>query len=312
MEKKYIDALKELNQEYKKLYYSKEYRLGKQMMKFKYYFKTFKFKLLFTKIFKFKNKNKVFKIDNSSNETIFKDNSDYYIKPFKKFPKTAVYSVNIGGYDKLIQPLIDADNVDFYIVSDKKPNKLGKWKWLDANKYLKGMNLSNVKKARYIKTHPHLIFNDYDYSIFIDGNIRCILNISEFVNNINSKTGIAIHPHPYRDCVYKELIALDISGKGNYPQMKKQVNGYKKEGMPDKFGLFETNVLVRNHNNYLCKKLMEDWWTEIELKSERDQLSFTYVLWKNKLISNDIGIIWDSIKNNPYVQVIDHLEEYEK
>lgn len=311
-ENNYQDALETLNMEYKKLHNSREYRLGKKTLKFEYYLKHFKFITLLYKLIKLREKKYVFTEDKASNELLFKDNELYRLNNYNG-EKVAVYTVNIGGYDNLIQPLIKEDNVDYYLVSDKKPDYLGIWKWIDANKYTKDLNLSNVKKARYIKTHPHLIFKNYKYSIFIDGNIRCISNISHYINNINKKTKIAIHPHPYRDCVYKELISLKKNGgKGNYKQMKRQIEIYKKEGMPKLFGLFETNVFIREHNDINCIKIMEEWWNEIYDKSERDQLSFTYVLWKNGYCVNDVGVIYDSIKNNPSVQVVDHLEIYEK
>ncbi len=249
--------------------------------------------------------------DNYSNEVIFKNNELFQSNDYNN-EKIAIYIVNIGGYDELLQPLIKSNNCDYYIVSDKKPKELGCFNWIDANKYLPNIKLTNVKKARYLKLHPHLLFKDYTYSIFIDGNVKCIDDISCFVNNINKTTKIAIHPHPCRDSIYSEIVSLKISGKGNYKTMKKQVSEYRKEKMPDHYGLFETNVLVRKHNDDNCIKIMEQWWNEIEIKSERDQLSFTYVLWKNGYNANDIGVICDSIKNNSKVLVIDHLEEYEK
>lgn len=307
----YEDALEELNKDYLNLYDSEEYRVGRKFLIIKYYLKKFKFVTLFKKIYRSKMKNKNSIKNNFDNDTLFKDNQ-IYIENSYNGEKVAIYTVNIGGYDTVLQPIIKSENVDYFYVSDKKPSNLGKWEWIDANKFIKDLDTTNVKKARYIKTHPHLIFKDYKYSIFIDGNIRTVVDISKFVNNINKKTKIAIHPHPYRECIYDEAINCKRSGKGNNKEIDKQIETYRNEGMPEKYGLFETNVVVREHNNELCKKIMEDWWNEIFTKSERDQLSLTYVLWKNKLKSNDIGIICDSIKNNYGLQVLNHLDEYKK
>lgn len=312
MKNDYEIALMKLNDEYKKIYNSNEYRIGKKFLKFNYYLKKGKIITLIKKIVNLKNKNYVYKKDNFNNVNIFKNNESNQIHNISKNEKIAIYTVNIGGYDNLIQPLIIEENIDYFIVSDKKPLHLGVWKWIDASEFLLNQELSNVKKARYIKTHPHLIFPQYKYSIFIDGNIRCVSSISSFCEKINKDTKMAIHPHPYRDCIYKEIISCRITRKGNYSVMKRQVDEYRLEGMPESFGLFETNVFVREHNDSKCIDLMEKWWQEIYKKSERDQLSFTYVLWKNGYSANDVGVIYDSIMNNPCVQVIDHLEEYEK
>ena len=308
-----ISPIEQLNAEYKAILASKEYLTGKKVLKFKYYLKKFKFITLFKKIISSKKSKKyVYKKDNYNNEKLFIDNEKNTIKSYDKNSKIVIYTVNIGKYDNLVQPLFDNENVDFILVSDNKPEHLGKWKWLDAKPIIGNLNLSNVKKARFIKTHPHLLFKDYKYSIFIDGNIRCVSDITKFINKINKTTKIAIHPHPYRDCIYSEIISCKIRGKGNYNVMLNQINKYKNEGMPKRFGLFETGVLVREHNNPICIDLMEKWWNEIKNNSERDQLSLTYVLWKNGYSANDFGIISNSIKDNNSLQIIDHIEDYMK
>ena len=50
--------------------------------------------------------------------------------------------------------------------------------------------------------------------------------------------------------------------------------------MPQNYGLAETNILYRNHSQNIIN-LMEEWWEMIKNYSKRDQLSFTYILWKN-------------------------------
>ena len=70
--------------------------------------------------------------------------------------------------------------------------------------------------------------------------------------------------------------------KDNSDIIDKQMEAYKKEGMPLKFGLPQSGIIIRKHNDEKCKKLMEAWWQEIKNHSKRDQLSFTYALWKNK------------------------------
>ena len=56
---------------------------------------------------------------------------------------------------------------------------------------------------------------------------------------------------------------------------------YRDEGFPRQFGLYETNVVLRKHNEPLVGKVDVDWWREIDSGSRRDQLSLTYVLWKD-------------------------------
>ena len=60
----------------------------------------------------------------------------------------------------------------------------------------------------------------------------------------------------------------------------KQMNRYKSEGFPVNYGLVQTNVMIRRHNDQYSKDLMEKWWSELKDYSHRDQLSFNYALWK--------------------------------
>ena len=60
------------------------------------------------------------------------------------------------------------------------------------------------------------------------------------------------------------------------PQIKK----YKDENFPSNFGLVETNIIYRKHNEPYCIKLMYLWANELISRSHRDQLSFNYALWK--------------------------------
>jgi hypothetical protein len=49
---------------------------------------------------------------------------------------------------------------------------------------------------------------------------------------------------------------------------------------------------------------MEDWWTEIKYNSKRDQLSFNYIVWKNKF--NFVYLQGDSRNNEYFVSMGKH------
>ena len=70
--------------------------------------------------------------------------------------------------------------------------------------------------------------------------------------------------------------------------------------MPEDFGVFLCGVLIREHNNPVCVKLMEDWWKELEEGSRRDQISFPYVLWKNGYVKEDVFTICDENVTDPF------------
>ena len=63
-----------------------------------------------------------------------------------------------------------------------------------------------------------------------------------------------------------------------------QMDRYRKEGFPEDYGLLQSNIMIRKHNESNCIKFMEEWFNEVKNGSHRDQLSFNYVSWKNKNI----------------------------
>ena len=80
--------------------------------------------------------------------------------------------------------------------------------------------------------------------------------------------------------------------------IRNQMCKYRQEGMPREYGEFECGILVRENKNILCKTIMHDWWREVYVHSYRDQLSFTYSLWKNGVKSSKIGKLGVDIREN--------------
>ena len=65
-----------------------------------------------------------------------------------------------------------------------------------------------------------------------------------------------------------------------------QMQKYVSESYPTKNSLAVTMQLLRRHNEKDCKAAMELWWQELKYGSKRDQLSFNYTMWKEKMSFN--------------------------
>ena len=131
--------------------------------------------------------------------------------------------------------------------------------------------------------HPHILFPEYEESIYIDSNIDIkstyLFECIEKIKKDNAK--ISIPPHYMRNCLYEESNILISNNKDNLNSIIEQMNIYKEEGFPTNYGLSENNCIFRIHNDKEIISLMEDWWYWIENYSKRDQLSLFYVLWKH-------------------------------
>lgn len=220
--------------------------------------------------------------------------------------KIAVYTSVFGDYDSVYEPRYLSDDIDYYFVSDKKPDNLKIYKWLDAKRYLPSDIENSIDKNRYIKMHPHLLFPKYKYSVYIDGNVEVLKDMSVFVQK--NKTGISVFKHPSRDDVYLE--ALANAGRVNPQALQLHMKRYMEEGFPRTYGMPEMRIIAREHNNPICIKVMEDWWKEFSVtNTKRDQLSFMYVMWKNGLGLKDLFLLGNDMWKCDYIAIHNHANE---
>lgn len=301
MDKSYIyEKIEELNLETIKLKTSKEYLIGKKILKIKEYIKELKIISLIKKIIENKKLSKYSHIEVENNYKKTEVN-------IKSNPKIAVYTCVTGNYDKMIlEPFIQVDNIDFYLFTDNFEQKSEYWIIKAIPKDIE-KNYNNILKNRYLKMHPHELFNEYDYSIYIDGNVQVMTDLTDLVFSINKKVGVAMHKHQFRDCICDEIKVCKIKKKGNYNEMKKQVKKYIQEGFPKKFGMLEATIIVTDLKNKVAKKILDDWWNEfISTESLRDQISLQYIVWKNNLMIKDIAVLGNNLYRNPKFRVNIH------
>lgn len=100
---------------------------------------------------------------------------------------------------------------------------------------------------------------------------------------ITKKINIYVFEHPRRNCIYSEIKIVIRLKKEKKKIALKLRDIYKKKNFPKKLGLSENCLIVRRHNEKDCIDFMEKWWKEVNAYSYRDQFSFNYIKWKNKI-----------------------------
>ncbi len=194
--------------------------------------------------------------------------------------KKVVYTCITGNYEPLADPVVISDGFDYVCFTDSKDMKSDVWEFRPIPSELSGLTV--VKQQRCVKICPHRYLPEYDLSIWVDGSVKLIGELNEFVKDKCGDSVISIPKHPKRTCIYKEeesVIAIKKDKKANtWPQMLR----YKKEGFPANYGLVQSNIVIRKHNDEKCRAFMEDWASEVRRGSKRDQLSFDYVRWKHR------------------------------
>lgn len=229
--------------------------------------------------------------------------------------RIAVYTSVFGGYDNLIDEQFQMDGVDYICYTDSDI-KSDVWEIRKSTPIYNDPN----RNAKKYKVLPHRYLQDYDWSVWIDGNIKVISDIRGLCGGESYKLYDHMQVFDKRNCIYDEAHAILNFGKINserYPEkgiknwkdnpqlIVKQMNRYISEGYPKQNGLVTTPIMIRNHMNSDTIKHNEDWWSEIKHNSKRDQLSFNYIAWKNKF--NFVYLEGDSRNNEYFVSMGKHI-----
>ena len=302
-EKRLNEQLIELNKQYLSLLSSREYRLGEKLLKAKSAWKKMDLRAFGIGILHSVAERKMKKLE-GANRGFLTYHDDAEIPE-----KCVVYTCIAGDYDEILEPVYVPAGVEFRVVTNQPVPAGSCWKPLSLSQISEITGLDDTRKARYVKTHPHVLFPQYEYSIWVDSNIRIVGDVTGLFRSLGN-IPFASNWHPLRNCIYQEAKACVLKGKEQKNILEIQTTKYSREGMPEKFGLVETNMLVRRHQDATCVQLMEDWWTEILKYSKRDQISLPYVIWKSGKQMEDIGFIGMDIRQNPAVQVHIHKATY--
>ena len=92
-----------------------------------------------------------------------------------------------GEYDTLVNPHFIEEGWDFICFTDNENlsltiNPLGSvWKIVKCTPYY----TDPTRSAKRYKILPHRFLKDYEYSIFIDGNLTVRGNIDQLINSCN-------------------------------------------------------------------------------------------------------------------------------
>ena len=233
---------------------------------------------------------------------------DFSKDAVKTFPeKVVVYTCIYGQYDKILEPLCVDKNCEYYIFTDQIIPAGSVWKKADDSSIPDYCD-SFAKKNRYVKMFPHKFFK-CKYSIYLDGNLQIVGHPSQLVQNgiEQCKTGIAMHLAPRENCIYEEASTVYHVGKITRKEKNEVIKMYKKNQMPHHFGMCECNVIVRNHENSNMKEIMKKWWEHYFNGVKRDQLYFTYTLFKQGYKFKDLLTFGASVNDNVHFLRREHV-----
>lgn len=294
-------VIEKLNEQLDQVKRSREYQIGHIVCSFYDKLVHLQFKEMFIGI---KNKRKLKKIKSYNGDVNWSSKEIEKVHSYDASSyKIAIYTCITGNYDSVNDPCYFSENVDYFMFSDKR-HEGTKWEQRSLPKDFS----DNILNNRYVKMHPFELFSSqYDYAIYIDGNIVSLSDLAPLTQLIDKSIGIGFHRHAYRNCICNEIEACKMFKKVDYKKLKEQVQGYIKEGFPKAYGMVEGNLIVVDLKSLIAKEILEDWWNEFcNNGDKRDQISLPYVLWKKGIAIEEVATIGKNIYRNYKLQFKRH------
>lgn len=238
--------------------------------------------------------------------------------------RVCVYTSIFGRHD-LVKDHVPQDiEADFFLFTDSEAHHVSSAMAIVRDERF--AELDSRMRAKLCKILPQLYFDkrndrfvfknsnhgnhEYDYIVYIDGSIKIKNpNFLSFLSSLEMRSGWAMVPHPERCCIYDELDAslwLHPQKYGQYPIIE-QVEKYRADGHPEKFGLYAAGIIARNAKNPLSPLIDMMWWQETLEWSPQDQISLMHVLRKAEATVDKIPVnLW----TNDYFDWIPHVSTY--
>jgi hypothetical protein len=163
-----------------------------------------------------------------------------------------------------------------------------------------------IYAARWCKWHPHRLFPDYDYVIWIDGWQVPDFSKKDKWNEL--LTNIAEHPtahmihdkHTKNTCIYQEHQSIIFCEKDTYVNMLKVSKYIKTMGCPQNLGLFWTGCYIYKPGSNLLHRSLQNLWEDMMLYTYRDQALLMFEIWRN-----DAFKVWDTQPLSKLVAAVD-------
>lgn len=209
--------------------------------------------------------------------------------------KYVIYTCVTNAYSEVVPAPHELRGAFDFILFSDRPCAADGWTQLAFEPF----HSDPRRSAKLFKLLPHRLLPAYDASIWIDGNFRVLSPLQDlFQTFLKADEVLLLFRHRRRDCIYAEARECLRWGKDAPEVMNRQMQEYQRLGHPEAWGLFMGGFQMRKHNSSSCMKAMEDWWTEVDAHSVRDQLSLPVVLRRHGL----------EIMDRPYAMASTYFE----
>ena len=223
-------------------------------------------------------------------------------------PTKAIYTCIVGGYDDVLQPEVVDPSFDYLLFvpsGSRLPSSIGVWQVREFG-YL-GPDATTT--SRYPKMNPHLLLSQYDYTLWMDGNLSIVDRAFYDAVNVCIARGdiYAGVRHVLRDCVYDDAVSCVHAMRDDFCHIFRTVRFLLSEGFPRHYGLFENNIILRRQDPKVSA-FNAMWWQLFLDYPRRDQFVAPYCLRALSLQPTLLLPEGQSAKTSAWLRYEAHLE----
>lgn len=184
-----------------------------------------------------------------------------------------VFGATTGGIDGVWHPGWTHPDFDYFRFTDEEEaESYGLLNFLP----LQYRGSSARRSARWVKTHPHLLFPEARWAVWMDGNAVALDSWEEEFNDfVATGEPIGLIKHPLRQDTEHEAAECILRGKDSAVAIRAH---FARTGPDPKVGLFETNLVMYNLSHRSLGPLLATWWSLMLSGSQRDQVSLPHAL----------------------------------
>ena len=203
-------------------------------------------------------------------------------KPLRPELKIVVYTALIGNEtDFLLIPHWHPGNVQYVCFTDRDiPKPPPYWTVVKVDRD-PGEAVRQAKKYKMLPWHylPKYGY-DYDVAIWLDANFQVLDGFENIIDQNLYAEDMLLFRHYERDCAYAEAEECKRLELDSSEIIDRQMERYRSEGFPEHYGLPECNTIL-SRDTAETRAIFGLWLAEVVKGSKRDQLSFSYAVWKS-------------------------------
>jgi hypothetical protein len=195
---------------------------------------------------------------------------------------TCVYTVLVGGYERLNeQPIAAESALPFICLSDNPGLTSETWQ---VRQIEPTFAMDPIRSQRDLKTRPHLHLPSFSRSLYIDNSIVLKVRPEVLFETWLTDCPFALPPHSFRETVLDEFLAVAQLGFDDPTRIFEQLNHYalsEPEVLNQK--PWWSAILLRDHEDPQVRAMSELWAAHIFRYSRRDQLSINLAFQRSGL-----------------------------